>query len=70
MVRLTDAAFAVNGKRWTNVFPSDGLFDSKNETFRFRTEGLRPGNYVLVLRVRDAAGNVGSADVLFTLPKK
>lgn len=70
MVRLTDAAFAINGKRWTNVFPTDGLFDSKTETFRFRTESLRPGNYVLVLRVRDAAGNAGTGDVLFSVRGK
>jgi hypothetical protein len=67
LVRLTAASFAVNGKKWINVFPADGLFDSKAETFRFKTEGLKPGTYVLVLRVRDAAGNTGSADVVFNV---
>ncbi len=70
LVRLTEAAFAVDSKKWTNVFPTDGLFDSKTETFRFQTEPLRPGTHVLVLRVRDAAGNVGSADVVFTVPAR
>src|SRR5262249_18873610 len=70
-VRLAEASFAVNGKKWAPVFPSDGLFDSKTEQFRFKTEALRPGTYVLVLRVRDAAGNVGSGDVVFTVqPRK
>jgi sugar lactone lactonase YvrE len=63
-VRLTEASFAVDGKRWTNVFPADGLFDSKTESFRFKTAELRPGAHVLVLRVRNAAGNTGSADVV------
>jgi hypothetical protein len=67
LVRLTQASFAVNGKAWANVFPTDGLFDSKTETFRFRTDELRPGTHVLVLRVRDAAGNIGSGDVVFTI---
>jgi hypothetical protein len=67
LVRLTEASYALNGKKWTNVFPTDGLFDGKNKSFRFKTEGLRPGTYVLVLRVRDAAGNVGSGDVVFTV---
>jgi hypothetical protein len=67
MVRLTSASFAVNGKKWTNVFPTDGLFDSRSETFRFKTEALKPGTYVVVLRVKDAAGNVGSGDVVFTV---
>ncbi len=70
-VRLTEASFAVNGKKWAPVFPTDGLFDSKTEQFRFKTEALRPGTYVLVLRVRDAAGNVGAGDVVFTVqPRK
>jgi hypothetical protein len=70
LVRLTAASFAVNGKKWTNVFPTDGLFDSKSETFQFKTESLQPGTYVLVLRVRDAAGNTGSADLVFTVQQR
>jgi hypothetical protein len=67
LVRLTAASFAVNGKKWTNVFPTDGLFDSKKEFFRYKTKALKPGTYVLVMRVRDAAGNTGSADIVFTV---
>jgi sugar lactone lactonase YvrE len=70
MVRLTAATYSVNGKKWINVFPTDGLFDSKTETFRFKTEALKPGTYVVVLRVRDAAGNVGSGDVVFSVKAK
>jgi hypothetical protein len=70
LARLTSASFAVNGKKWVNVFPADGLFDSKTETFKFKTEGLKPGTYVLVLRVKDAAGNTGSGDVVFTVQEK
>ena len=66
-VRLISASFSLNGKKWINVFPSDGLFDSKTESFRFKTESLKPGTYVLVMRVQDAAGNVGSGDVVFTV---
>jgi hypothetical protein len=67
LVRLTSASFAINGKKWVNVFPTDGLFDSKKETFRFKTQVLKPGTYVLVFRVKDAAGNIGSGDVVFTV---
>ena len=66
-VRLTSASFSLNGKKWINVFPTDGIFDSKTETFRFKTESLKPGTYVIVLRIRDAAGNTGSGDVVFTV---
>ena len=67
LVRLTSAQFAVNGKKWINVFPTDALFDSKVETFKFKTEALKAGTHVLVLKVRDAAGNVGTGDVVFTV---
>ncbi len=67
-VRLTEASFAVDGKRWVNVFPTDGLFDSKSEAFRFTTDALRPGAHVIVLRVRNAAGTFGSADAVLTTP--
>ena len=66
-LRLTAASFAVNGKKWSNIFPVNGLFDSKEETFKFKTDTLKPGTYVLVLRVKDAAGNTGSGDVVFTV---
>jgi hypothetical protein len=68
LVRLTAASYAVNGKKWINVFPADGLFDSKAATFRFRAKVAKPGTYVVVLRVHDAAGNIGSGDVVFTVP--
>lgn len=70
LVRLTEAAYSINGKKWTPVFPVDGLFDGKEEEFRFQAEALRPGTYVVVLRVRDAAGNVGTSDVVFTIGEK
>lgn len=69
LVRLTAASFAVNGKEWTNVFP-DGLFDKKTARFQFKTDRLKPGAHVLVMRVRDAAGNTGSGDAVFTVQVK
>ncbi len=68
LVRLTSASYAVDGKKWINVFPEDGLFDSKTETFKFKTDALKPGTHVLVLRIKDAAGNTGSGDVVFGVP--
>jgi hypothetical protein len=70
LVRITSASFAVNGKKWVNVFPTDGLFDSQRETFQFKTDALKPGTHVLVLKVKDASGNIGSGDVVFTVQAK
>src|SRR5262249_14658223 len=65
LVRLTGATYALNGRKWRNGFPEDGLFDGKHETFRFAVTAGRAGTYVLVLKVTDAAGNTGSGDVVF-----
>lgn len=69
LIRLHSAMFAIDGGKWANIFPNDGLFDSKAESFRFASETLPAGTHVLVLKVRDAAGNVGSADVVFTVER-
>jgi hypothetical protein len=69
LVRLIAASYAVDGKKWVNAFPASGLFDSASKDFAFAVEGLKPGTHVLVLRVRDAAGNIGSADVVFEVKK-
>ncbi|HEY1377673.1 MAG TPA: hypothetical protein VGF55_12815 [Gemmataceae bacterium] len=65
--RLAAASFSINGRKWLSVFPKDGLFDDTRESFRFTTDALPPGTYVLVLRVKDAAGNTGTGDVTFTV---
>lgn len=70
LVRLASASFTVDGKEWANVFPSDGLFDRKSARFQFETDALRPGHHVLVLKVRDAAGNTGAGDVVFRVPNE
>jgi hypothetical protein len=70
LARLTGATYAVNGRKWLSAFPPEGLFDSRTQTFRLRTEGLKAGTYVLVLKVRDPAGNTGSGDMVFSVPGK
>jgi hypothetical protein len=68
-LRLTEASYSIDGKRWVNLTPSSGIFDSKTETFRFSSGRLPPGStHVIMVRVKDAAGNVGSGDLVFTVP--
>ena len=66
LVRLSAASYSLDGGKWTNVYPTGGLFDSRDAKFSFSSDTLEPGTHVMVLRVRDAAGNVGNADVVFT----
>ncbi len=70
LVRIASAQYSVNGKRWENVFPTDGLFDGKEKAFRFQSEMQTSGAYVIVFRVKDVAGNLGAADAVFNVPKK
>jgi hypothetical protein len=70
LARLAGATYSINGKRWENVFPTDGLFDGKEKTIRFTSDALQIGSNVAVIRVKDVAGNVGTGDVVFTAPKK
>jgi hypothetical protein len=68
--RLASASYSINGRKWISIFPKDGLFDDKRESFRFTTESLPAGTYVVVLRVKDAAGNTGTGDATFTVKDK
>ena len=67
-LRLTEAAYSIDGKRWVNLSPTSGIFDSKTATFRFKTGRLPAGSaHVVMVRVKDAAGNFGSGDLNFTV---
>jgi outer membrane protein assembly factor BamB len=67
---LASAMISVDGQKWTNVFPTDGLFDDKQKKFHFKTPPLKPGTHVVVLRVVDAAGNTGATDTVFEVRVK
>jgi len=71
LARLSGATYSINGKRWENLFPTDGLFDGKEKTFRIVTDAINvAGPNVVVVRVKDVAGNVGAGDALFEVPRK
>jgi Bacterial Ig-like domain (group 3) len=54
--------YAVNSGKWTLVFPTDGIADSKEETFDFTLPGYRDGGiYTLVVKVTDVLGNTVTA---------
>ncbi len=63
--RLTRAAYSLDGAVWTPIFPDDGLFDGPAETITVRLDGLKPGTHLLMIRANDAAGNVGTGDLVF-----
>ncbi|MCS7159902.1 MAG: WD40 repeat domain-containing protein [Gemmatales bacterium] len=63
--RLSQASYSLDGGKWQPLFPTDGVFDSRQEAFRLRLGPLPRGTHVLVVRIYDAAGNVGANDLVF-----
>jgi hypothetical protein len=64
LTRLVKADYALDGGNWVPIFPDDGLFDSLRETITLSLPDLKAGSHLLMIRATDAAGNVGSGDLL------
>jgi sugar lactone lactonase YvrE len=59
---IQSVEYAVNSGKWTIVFPTDGIADSKLESFDFTLPGYRDGGiYTLVMKVTDVLGNTVTA---------
>jgi hypothetical protein len=55
--------YSVDGGRWREVHPKDGINDAREETYDFTPEGLTPGAHTVVVRASDLLGNLGTARV-------
>jgi sugar lactone lactonase YvrE len=60
---LRGAEYSIDAGPWRGVEAGDGVFDSPVERFQVRPGALAPGGHVVVIRVRDQAGNAGLARV-------
>jgi hypothetical protein len=58
---IQSVEYAVNSGKWTLVFPTDGIADSRQESFEFLLPGYRDGIYTLVIKVTDVLGNTVTA---------
>jgi hypothetical protein len=62
---ILDVAFSVDGGPFRAASPRDGVFDGRDEPFTVPLpEGLSKGRHRLVLRARDAFGNLGTLAVI------
>ncbi len=64
--RIVKAAYALDGGEWVPVFPVDGLFDTPTESITIPLPDLKLGTHVLMVRATDAAGNLGTGDVVIS----
>jgi len=56
-----------NSADWRPVFPVDGMLDSPQEAFSFRTEELSEGEHVFVVAAADESRNIGSSKIVVTV---
>ena len=58
---LRRCEYSLDARDWTPVEPVDGVIDSRREQFSINLAGLAAGEHIVVVRVADSAGNVGTA---------
>ncbi|HRU06601.1 MAG TPA: hypothetical protein P5137_12605 [Candidatus Brocadiia bacterium] len=56
---------SVNGGRWSSIAAADGVLDSRQEPFKVALPKLPVGEHVMVVRIMDAARNIGSGSVTY-----
>ncbi len=61
---LQRVEMSINAGPWREVYPVDGLLDSKRETFEHVHESEPAGEYEIVVRATDNVGNIGFARTL------
>ncbi len=61
---IRSAEFSVNAGEWRPVLPDDGIHDARREDFTLSPGDLEEGEHLVVLRVRDRAGNTALAKSL------
>ena len=62
---IHDVGYAIDGGPFRAASPADGLFDADNEPFEVALPAdLKPGKHRVVLRARDAFGNLGTLAVV------
>jgi len=61
---VAGAEFSLNGGPWQEVYPSDSISDSREETYDIEPGKLSPpGPHLVVVRARDQLGNIATAQV-------
>jgi hypothetical protein len=62
--RITSIEYSVDGGNWVEIFPDDGMFDEREESFRFEVKDLGPGEHRITVRASDLERNVAASKIL------
>src|SRR5215471_6468035 len=65
---LSQAEVAIDTGDWRPVFPTDGIIDSKSESFSYVSGDLTPGEHVIAFRVYDQNDNAGMGKLVVRIP--
>jgi len=63
---IARAEYSLDAARFIAVAPTDGVSDSKSETYSFSLASLRPGEHTVIVKVTDLLGNTGAGKTTFT----
>jgi hypothetical protein len=65
---ISKLEYTADGIEWFLMFPTDGLFDTREETFELPLQLLPKGDLIVMVRAIDARGNVGSSEIAVRVP--
>jgi sugar lactone lactonase YvrE len=57
------AEYSVDGGRWEEVHPVDGINDAREESYEFSPRLTPPGPHIVIVRATDLLGNVATARI-------
>ncbi len=63
---IARAEYSVDAGRFLPVAPTDGVSDSRAETYSVLLGALRPGEHTVIVKVTDLLGNTGAGKATFT----
>ncbi len=64
---IENVEYSLNADDWKMLFPDDKVYDSLEESFHLILSSLSEGEYTLVLKAMDEAGNIGSGKTIITI---
>lgn len=67
---IREGTYSIDSGEWLVFFPQDAIFDSPQETLDFVTEILDPGEHTIVVKLADAAENVGVASIVVNVLRR
>ena len=66
---IVGVSVSVTGTKWIPVMASDRVYDSREERFQIQAPVRKGGPTSILVRIEDAAGNIGAARARFQAPK-